>query len=205
MIVSADTLVYFGDLQRRGPAAANALRPDGRLIFTVERVDGTSRASTIVIEMHGRYFPLLRLHRAAARGCRAVAGDQAAPSCGWNRRCRSPGWWFERRTPARGPPEDTMPRVDGNRHAARIDGPAVPRHARARGAGPAERVPARLAQPQERHPVDDILGKNVTVKLALARRQHALLQRLRDALFGGRDATAATTATSPSVRPGSGS
>ena len=47
-------------------------------------------------------------------------------------------------------------------------GPAVPRHARARGIGPAGRVPARPAQPRRTDiNLDDILGKNVTVKLAL--------------------------------------
>ena len=35
-IVSADTLVYFGPLQDVVAASAGALRPGGRLIFTVE-------------------------------------------------------------------------------------------------------------------------------------------------------------------------
>ena len=37
LIISADTLVYFGDLQAVLAAAAGALRPGGFLIFTVER------------------------------------------------------------------------------------------------------------------------------------------------------------------------
>ena len=36
--------------------------------------------------------------------------------------------------------------------------------------------------------LDDILGKNVTVKLGAARRQHALLQRLRHPVRAGRHA-----------------
>ena len=36
VIVSADTLVYFGPLESVARAAAGALRPGGRLIFTVE-------------------------------------------------------------------------------------------------------------------------------------------------------------------------
>ena len=36
VIVSADTLVYFGALEDVAAAAADALRPGGRLIFTVE-------------------------------------------------------------------------------------------------------------------------------------------------------------------------
>jgi predicted TPR repeat methyltransferase len=53
LIVSADTLVYFGDLTRVVSAAAGALRPDGLLIFTLERaVHGTAGYR---LEMHGRY------------------------------------------------------------------------------------------------------------------------------------------------------
>ena len=53
MIVSADTLVYFGPLEDVVAAAADALRPGGRLIFTVEesidagdRMPGTPSART---------------------------------------------------------------------------------------------------------------------------------------------------------------
>ena len=54
MIVSADTLVYFGDLQDVVTAAADALRPNGRLIFTVERAKGEPGVD-YRLEMHGRY------------------------------------------------------------------------------------------------------------------------------------------------------
>jgi predicted TPR repeat methyltransferase len=40
VIVSADTLVYFGPLEEVVAAAANALRPGGRLIFTLEELGG---------------------------------------------------------------------------------------------------------------------------------------------------------------------
>jgi predicted TPR repeat methyltransferase len=40
VIVSADTLVYFGALDAIAGAAANALRPGGRLVFTVEELVG---------------------------------------------------------------------------------------------------------------------------------------------------------------------
>ena len=50
-IVSADTLVYFGPLEDVVAAAANALRPGGRLIFTVEELDGAGYA----ISPNGRY------------------------------------------------------------------------------------------------------------------------------------------------------
>jgi len=54
-IVSADTLVYFGPLEEVVAAAADALRPGGRLIFTVESlIDGASDAG-YAISHHGRY------------------------------------------------------------------------------------------------------------------------------------------------------
>ena len=54
--------------------------------------------------------------------------------------------------------------------------------------------------------LDDILGKNVTIKLALPDDDEvALLQRLRHAVRAGRDRTAATTATSRRSARGCGS
>jgi predicted TPR repeat methyltransferase len=54
VIVSADTLVYFGDLHGVVAAAANALRPNGLLIFTVEHAVGESVVDHR-LNMHGRY------------------------------------------------------------------------------------------------------------------------------------------------------
>lgn len=54
VIVSADTLVYFGALDEVMAAAARALRPGGMLIFTLEH--GTAAdAPDFHLEMHGRY------------------------------------------------------------------------------------------------------------------------------------------------------
>ena len=53
-IVSADTLVYFGPLQDVVAASTAALRPGGRLIFTVEALTGPSD-SEYSIRHHGRY------------------------------------------------------------------------------------------------------------------------------------------------------
>jgi predicted TPR repeat methyltransferase len=55
VIVSADTLVYFGPLQDVVAAAANALRPGGRLIFTVEALDEDRSTVGYSIGHHGRY------------------------------------------------------------------------------------------------------------------------------------------------------
>ena len=54
VIVSADTLVYFGALENVAAAAARALRPGGRLIFTVEESE-PGRAAGYSLSNHGRY------------------------------------------------------------------------------------------------------------------------------------------------------
>ncbi len=54
VIVSADTLVYFGALDEVVAAAAAALRPEGLLIFTLEaKLDDDERPYRL--ETHGRY------------------------------------------------------------------------------------------------------------------------------------------------------
>ena len=55
--MSADTLVYFGDLREILGAAARALRPRGHLVFTVESadVDGAAPAGGYRLNSHGRY------------------------------------------------------------------------------------------------------------------------------------------------------
>jgi predicted TPR repeat methyltransferase len=55
LIVSADTLVYFGGLDEVLAAAAGALRPDGLLIFTLEHAVGCEAALDYRLELHGRY------------------------------------------------------------------------------------------------------------------------------------------------------
>lgn len=54
VIVSADTLVYFGELVEFCKAAANALRPSGLLIFTLEHAVGEDNID-YRLELHGRY------------------------------------------------------------------------------------------------------------------------------------------------------
>jgi predicted TPR repeat methyltransferase len=55
VIISADTLVYFGALEEVVAAAAQALRPGGWLIFTVEAVAGGAEDVEYQIATHGRY------------------------------------------------------------------------------------------------------------------------------------------------------
>jgi predicted TPR repeat methyltransferase len=54
VIVSADTLVYFGDLSSVLAAAAGALRPGGLFIFTLEDA-GVGSAVDYRLALHGRY------------------------------------------------------------------------------------------------------------------------------------------------------
>jgi predicted TPR repeat methyltransferase len=55
VIVSADTLVYFGALDEIVAAAARALRPGGWLIFTVEDAMDAAGGVEYQIATHGRY------------------------------------------------------------------------------------------------------------------------------------------------------
>jgi len=55
VIVTADTLVYFGALEAVAAAAAAALRPNGVLVFTVEEAVEPEFASTYSLRPHGRY------------------------------------------------------------------------------------------------------------------------------------------------------
>jgi predicted TPR repeat methyltransferase len=55
VIVSADTLVYFGPLEAVAAAAAAALRAGGRLIFTVEELVAGTSESGYALGVHGRY------------------------------------------------------------------------------------------------------------------------------------------------------
>jgi predicted TPR repeat methyltransferase len=52
LIVSADTLCYFGALESVVGSAARALRPGGTLVFTLERLGGGER---FALGPHGRY------------------------------------------------------------------------------------------------------------------------------------------------------
>jgi predicted TPR repeat methyltransferase len=55
LIVSADTLVYFGGLEDVLAAATEALRPSGLLIFTLEHAAGDGATLDYRLELHGRY------------------------------------------------------------------------------------------------------------------------------------------------------
>jgi predicted TPR repeat methyltransferase len=55
LIVSADTLCYFGALESAVQAAKDALRDGGWLVFTVESLDGGDAHERYHLNPHGRY------------------------------------------------------------------------------------------------------------------------------------------------------
>jgi predicted TPR repeat methyltransferase len=55
LVVSADTLCYFGDLKTALGAAGAALRPGGALVFTVEKAPDDAGGAGFVLHAHGRY------------------------------------------------------------------------------------------------------------------------------------------------------
>lgn len=55
LVVSADTLVYFGELRGVFASAARSLRPGGLLVFTVEEEQDASAGAGYRLNPHGRY------------------------------------------------------------------------------------------------------------------------------------------------------
>lgn len=69
LIVSTDVLIYFADLEPPVKAAAGALRPGGRLVFTLEHLQDDSPRG-FRLNPHGRYSHT----EANLRACLDVAG-----------------------------------------------------------------------------------------------------------------------------------
>ena len=55
LIVAADTLIYFGELEDLCKAAAASLRDGGVFVFTIESLDSDASARDYEIGSHGRY------------------------------------------------------------------------------------------------------------------------------------------------------
>jgi predicted TPR repeat methyltransferase len=70
VIVSADTLVYFGALGPPLEAARACLRPGGLLVFTVERWDAAGPDASYRMGLHGRYVHAPGYVEATLRGAR---------------------------------------------------------------------------------------------------------------------------------------
>ena len=57
IVLAADTVIYFGDLRAVTVAVANALRPGGHFVFTIEAVEDEAQAAASDFYLHasGRY------------------------------------------------------------------------------------------------------------------------------------------------------
>lgn len=81
VIVSADTLVYFGDLAAVAEAAAGALRRGGIIAFSLERLAAEGAGPGYRLEEHGRYSHAESYVRRAlaAAGFAVIAIEPATP------------------------------------------------------------------------------------------------------------------------------
>ena len=92
LIVSADTLVYFGDLKGVIAAVAGALRPNGLFVFTLEHAAGDMRRRRLP---SGTARPLQPCRRHTSSNCsrpRACIRRLSRPNCGWRLARRYGGW-----------------------------------------------------------------------------------------------------------------
>jgi predicted TPR repeat methyltransferase len=102
VMVSADTLVYFGDLQEFCQAAADALSPSGLLVFTLEHA--VDEDVDYRLELHGRYSHgigyvkrvLTQSGLTADVGTAELRNEAGAPVAGLVVRATKPGESWDR-------------------------------------------------------------------------------------------------------------
>src|SRR5262249_3522889 len=92
LVISADTLTYFGDLSTVVAAAAGALRPGGRFVFTVEMADPESAPQGFRIHSHGRYSNTAEHVRRAIEAAGLKAGPMREVFLRMEGRERVMGW-----------------------------------------------------------------------------------------------------------------
>ena len=102
VIVSADTLVYFGPLEEVLAAAGNALRAGGVLIFTVEELPAAGATRSTPSARAGG-TAMRRRTSSACSGMRVCSRRSSRPSCVSRPASRWPGWWCAARKAARRP------------------------------------------------------------------------------------------------------
>ena len=78
LVVSADTLCYFGDLRAVAAAAVHALAPGGWLVFTVEALAEPAQEEDFRLNPHGRYSHRAGYLRQVLAGCGLAVRDVQA-------------------------------------------------------------------------------------------------------------------------------
>jgi predicted TPR repeat methyltransferase len=99
VIVSADTLCYFGALDSAMAAASRALRPGGWLMYTVERLDD-AHAQAHVLQVSGRYAHRRDYLERMARGAGFVGHTAEAVDLRMEAGLPVRGWLVKARRPA---------------------------------------------------------------------------------------------------------
>ena len=84
VVISADTLVYFGALEGALAAAHVCLRPEGLLAFTVELWETDDEAARYRMGAHGRYMHTPAYVRAAPRQRNSASTSSTRSRCARN-------------------------------------------------------------------------------------------------------------------------
>ena len=165
VIVSADTLVYFGPLEQVVVAAAAALRPGGRLVFTVEELDGRRARGGVLSPPARALLSLAGVSRqGAARGVSAT-GVRAGSAAFRGRRAGRGARRASDET-RRGRDEPCLESWRSSRRSARMCCCSTA-CTRARNWAGWASTSWTCSAPENDIDLDEILGKNVTVKVAL--------------------------------------
>jgi predicted TPR repeat methyltransferase len=102
LVVSADTLVYFGELGDVLAAAARALRPGGAFVFTLERSEPGEAAAGFRLHPHGRYSHTHDYVASVLREAGFVDTVIAPISSRKENEVPVPGWLVQSRLPPAG-------------------------------------------------------------------------------------------------------
>jgi predicted TPR repeat methyltransferase len=100
LVVSADTLVYFGDLTAIIAATAQALRPCGALVFTLERSTAALAPAGYLLHPHGRYSHAAEYIGGVLGAAGFVDTDLREISSRKETEVPVPGWLVRARRPA---------------------------------------------------------------------------------------------------------
>ncbi len=125
VIISADTVIYFGDLAGVFAAAALALRPRGLFVFTLEKADPVAAPQGFRIESHGRFAHTLNYVRSAIEEAGLAAGEIKEVFLRMEGRTRVMGWLAIVRAGRDGLPQSPSVAERLRDHFPPVDSPAT--------------------------------------------------------------------------------